>query len=258
MFREILLIFNKELKSYFVTPLVYIIFTVIFIISGSFFYNILVSYQTQLPEIIKNPWMLKMGFDELVTQSFFMQLSIIFLFFFPLLSMRIFAEENRSGTIEMLLTSPISQLSVIIGKFLAILFVFAIILGITISYFLLLMPYSNGVIKIYPLISSYIGWLLFGASLLSFGILASALTKSQLVASLIAFAFNLIFWIINSLSYYLTGTSGEFFSKISLMEHLQPFIKGVIDSRDIVYFVSIILIGLYLTNLSIESRRWRS
>lgn len=253
-----MIVFNKELKSYFISPLVYIIFTVIFIISGSFFYNILVSYETQLPEIVKNAWMMKMGFGELVTQNFFMQLSVIFLFFFPLLSMRIFAEENRSGTIEMLLTSPISQLSIIIGKFLAILFIFAIILGVTISYFLLLIPYSNGVIKIMPLISSYIGWLLFGASLLSFGILASALTKSQLVAALIAFAFNLIFWMINSLSYYLTGTGGMIFSKLSLMEHLQPFIKGVVDSRDIVYFLSIIIIGLYLTNLSIESRRWRS
>lgn len=258
MIKDIKNILAKELKSYFVSPMLYVIFTVIFIVSGIFFYNILVSYQSTLPELVKTNWGKKIGFELLVMKSFFDQISVVFLFFLPLLSMRILSEENKSGTLELLLTSPISQISIIIGKFLAVIIIYSIILVINAGYFLLIIPYASDVIKISQIISAILGVFLLGASLLSFGIFASSLTKSQIIAALISFAFNLIFWIINSLSYYFAGKTGEFFTAISLFEHFQPFVRGIVDTRGIIYFISVISLGLYFTNLAIESRRWRN
>lgn len=258
MLQEIKILFDRELKSYFVTPLIYVVFTVVFLIAGLIFYNYLTHYQTSLPEIMQSPKKDILGFDEIVLQPFFMTLSGIFIFILPLLSMKIFAEENRSGTIELLLTSPVRQLSVITGKFLAILFVFSIILLVSSSYFLLLFPYASNIIDFRQLLSVFCGLLFFGGTLLSFGILASSLTSSQLVAALISFGFNFIFWLFNSLSLYFTGTLGNIFSRISLSENLLPFIKGIFDTRSIIFFLSLIIFSLFLTDFNIESRRWRS
>ncbi|MDD5090455.1 MAG: Gldg family protein [Candidatus Wallbacteria bacterium] len=250
MFREIMVIFRKELRSYFVSPLVYTIFAVILFIAGFLFYSGLANYLANLPVIAGGQIGERSGFMELVANAFFLRMTALFILLLPLLCMRVFAEENRTGTMELLLTSPVSKTAIIAGKFLAVCLIQSIIIAIPAGYFLLLKPYAGQAVDVPQLFTAAAGSFLFSAALISFGLLASSLTKSQLVAALIAFAFNFTFLSVQSLSYYFVGKTGEFMARLSLVDHLQPFVQGIVDTRDLLYFLSLAGLGFFFTYLS--------
>ena len=181
-------------------------------------------------------------------------MAIILLFFTPVLTMKLFAEERKSGTIELLLTSPITDGQVVLGKFLASWTLLLIMLALTLFFPLLTRrfgPLDSGV-----LLSGYFGVILIGSSFLALGLLMSSMCKNQLVAALTSFGILITLWVIGSLSSQY-GAVGEFLSYLSLLEHYSDFARGVILLKDVIYHLSFTGVCLFATFKSIESSKWR-
>ena len=159
------------------------------------------------------------------------------------------------GTIELLLTAPVRDLEVVIGKYLASLTVFVIMLGLTLYYPVLLFWFGDP--DLGPVFSGYLGFFLLGASFLSVGLLASSLTGNQIVSAVLAFGLLLMVWMLAGAASFVSGTLAEVVNYISLSVHLGDFVKGVIDSTHIVYYLSFIALFVFLTARSLETRRWR-
>jgi ABC-2 type transport system permease protein len=169
--------------------------------------------------------------------------------------MRLFAEEKKSGTIELLLTYPVRDGEVLLGKYLAALTVFVAMLALTLAYPLIVAwvtPVEWG-----PLATGYLGLLLQGAAFIAIGILISSLTENQIVAAVATFGTLLIFWVIAWASDSAGGNLGRVLSHLSLTEHFDSFAKGVIDTKDLIYYLNLTILALFLTLRSLESKRWR-
>jgi ABC-2 type transport system permease protein len=249
-------IFKKEMRLYFTSPVAYVILAIFLIIAGYFFYSIFAFFTMASMQAAMNP---QMGRDLTVTDSvmrpLFSNISVILLLLIPLVTMRLFAEERRSGTIELLLTYPVRDGAVLVGKYLAALAMYAIMLVFTLLYPALLFYFAR--VEWGPLVTGYLGLLLMGATFLSVGIFASSLTENQIVASLITFGTLLIFWVIGWSAESVGGVWGRVLSDLSILEHYDTFSKGVLDTKDIVFYVNFTLLGLFLTLRSLEARRWK-
>ena len=257
--RNFYLIFKKEFKSYFASPVAYVVITMFLILTGYFFYNSLALFSTISFQATMNPMLAKqvglLNITESVVRPLFGNISIILLLMVPLLTMRLFSEEKKSGTIELLLTYPVTDMGILLGKFFACMAVFIIMIALTILYPLLVIVFGQP--EIGPIITGYIGLFLVGASFVSLGIFASSLTENQIIAATVAFGLLLLFWMI-SFSASLAGqTLGDILSYISLTAHLESFAKGVIDTTDIVYYLIFISLFLFLTLRILESKKWR-
>jgi len=257
--RNFYLIFKKEFKSYFASPVAYVVITMFLILTGYFFYNSLALFSTISFQATMNPMLAKqvglLNITESVVRPLFGNISIILLLMVPLLTMRLFSEEKKSGTIELLLTYPVTDMGILLGKFFACMAVFIIMIALTILYPLLVIVFGQP--EIGPIITGYIGVFLVGASFVSLGIFASSLTENQIIAATVAFGLLLLFWMI-SFSASLAGqTLGDILSYISLTAHLESFAKGVIDTTDIVYYLIFISLFLFLTLRILESKKWR-
>jgi ABC-2 type transport system permease protein len=181
--------------------------------------------------------------------------AVIALFLIPLISMRLFAEEKRQGTIELLVTSPIHDLEIIFGKWLAALLMYASLLAVLLIDLSFFFFYGNPNWK--PLLTGMLGLLLQGACLLALGAFISSLTKNQIVAGALGFGAALILWLLSWATAYGSSDTVQVLNYISIVSHLDTFTRGVIDSKDIVYYCSMIFLGLFLTSRSLESIRWR-
>jgi ABC-2 type transport system permease protein len=181
--------------------------------------------------------------------------SVVALFVLPMITMRSYSEEKRTGTIELLLTSPLTDVQIILGKFLGALALYAAMLLVTLVYIGILFWYGTPEWR--PIAVGYLGLLLMGASFISIGLLISSFTKNQIVAVMITFAVLLILWVINWLGTLGGPRTQEIISYLSITEHFEDFSKGVIDTKHLVYYLSFITFGLYLTTRSMDSERWR-
>ena len=187
--------------------------------------------------------------------SFFGNLAVIFLFIVPLFTMRLLAEEKRSGTMELLFTFPLTDWGVIMGKFLAALLLYALLLAITVLYslaFATVLKLDWGAIAV-----GYLGLLLLGGAFLALGLFCSSLTENQIIAAIIAFSLMLLFWIIGWYEELGPPAYQGFFKYISTMGHFDAFSRGVLDTRDILYYLGFIFFFLFLTKRQLESRQWR-
>ncbi len=249
-------IFKKELRLYFSSPIAYAVLTIFSLIAGWFFYNVFMYYSFVSMQSAMNPMMARdLSITEGVIRPLFSNISVIMLLMMPILTMRLFAEEKRSGTIELLLTYPVRDGEVLLGKYLAALAVFVAMLVLTLAYPLLIAwatPVDWG-----PLASGYLGLLLQGAAFIAVGILISSLTENQIVAAVATFGTLLIFWVIAWASDSAGGTLGRVLSHISLTEHFDSFAKGVLDTKDLIYYLDLTILALFLTLRSLESKRWR-
>ncbi len=257
--RNIYLIFSKELKSYFTSPIAYVVITIFLIITGYFFYNILatfslISFQAETNPIIARQYNL-LNINESVVRPLFGNISMIMLLMMPLLTMRLFAEEKKTGTIELLLTYPVKDVEVLVGKFLACVAVFGVMLLSTITYPVLLMVLGEP--EMGPIITGYLGLFLLGVAFISLGIFTSSLTENQIISATIAFGALLIFWLLSYSMLFAPPELGRLIAYISMTEHLESLAKGVLDTEDILYYINFTLLFLFLTLRSIESRRWR-
>lgn len=240
--KNIAAIFTREFTNYFVSVIAYIVLIVFISVSGFIFTIVLISgSQNQ-------------GESGFIIDVLFGNMSVTLLFLMPLLTMRLFAEEKRSGTIELLMTSPVKDSEVVIGKFLASLALLLMMLVPTLIFPLQVTQFGNP--DFGPIWSGYLGLVLLGASFLAVGIMVSSMTKNQIVAASSSWGLLLLLWIIGFLSNR-AGRLGDIFGYLSLIEHFQDFTRGVIAIKHLVYYLSFILVCLFLTVKSIESAKWR-
>jgi len=249
-------IFKKELRLYFTSPVAYVVFTIFLLIAGYFFYNIFAFFTLASMRSAMNPAMARdLNVTDGVIRPLFSNVSVILLLLMPLLTMRLFAEERRSGTIELLLTYPVRDGAVLLGKYLAALALYALMLALTLLY--------PGVVAYFvrleagPLLTGYLGLLLMGATFIAVGVFASSLTENQIVASITTFGILLIFWILGWSADYAGGTTGKVLQHLSILEHNESFARGVLDTKDIIYYVDFTVLALFLTLRSLETRRWK-
>lgn len=251
-----LTIARKELNSYFRSPIAYGVMAFFALIAGYFFYASVLYFVQRGIESSMMGQAMPMDMNEFVIRPFFSNVGVIALFLIPMITMRLFAEEKRTGTIELLLTSPLHDMETILGKFLGAMALYTgmlIISGLSLS---LLFAYGRPDWK--PIVVGYLGLLLQGGALLAIGTFISNCTKNQIVAGVAGFAVCLMLWILNWVSEFDASTPYKVLSYIAVTSHFDSFSKGVIDSRDVVYYLSVIFIGLFLTARSMESIRWRA
>jgi ABC-2 type transport system permease protein len=180
---------------------------------------------------------------------------VVLLLLIPLITMRLYAEERKTGTIELLLTSPLTDLQIILGKFLGALALFAVLLAVVFVYLSLLFIYGNPNFR--PVLANALGFFLFGGALLALGMWISTFTRNQIVAGSIALAAFLLLYVLDWVTAYSTGRVSEVISYMSLTKHFDNFSKGVVDLSDLVYYLSVIVLGIFLTSRSVEALKGR-
>ncbi len=186
-------------------------------------------------------------------------LGTVLLFVTPLLAMRLLAEELRSGTLEVLMTSPVREWQVVIAKWLAALIVLAIMIALTGFHVAIMARLATKGIATGPLLSSYLGILLLGASLLAIGTLTSSVTENQVVAAFLGIMVVMVLWFLPLIGDVWAGQSAaaSALKYLGLSDHYLNFGRGLIDSRDVIYFLVLTVGALYLATRALESRRWR-
>ena len=232
-----LAIAQRELKSFFVSTIAWIVMAAFLLISGFLFSAILLSTnEASLRYLISN-------------------LSVILLFIAPFLTMRLLAEENRMGTVELLLTNPVRDAEVVLGKFLGVMGFVLVMLLFTLYFPALLFVF--GTPDPGPMVAGYVGVMLQAAAFVAIGLAISSMTQNQIVAAFLTFAILLVMWLSDSMSNYLGKPLADIMKYISVTSHFQDFSRGVIDSSHIIYFVSVAVAALFVAYLSLQTRRWR-
>jgi ABC-2 type transport system permease protein len=249
-------IFRKELNSYFVSPIAYGLMAFFALVAGFFFYSATAMFVQQSMQAQMMGRGMPMSVNEWVVRPVLSNVSVIGLFIIPMITMRLFAEEKRSGTYELLATSPIRDYEIILGKWFAALVMYACILGVSLLDLLVLFAYGKPDWK--PMLVGYLGLLLQGGCLLAIGTFISNTTRSQIVAGVATFAVCLLLWVLDWVSAFETAAWAKVVSYMSVLTHFEPFSKGVIDTKDVVFYLSMTFLGLFLTARSMESLRWRA
>jgi gliding motility-associated transport system permease protein len=258
MIRNVLAVAGKEMRAYFHSPIAYLVMTVYTAICGFVFYSstaffVIQSFRMQSMGGMGMP---PMSLNENIIRPILGGvLTVVLLFLIPLITMRLYAEEKRSGTIELLLTSPLTDLEIILGKFLGALTMFVILEALTFLYFIVLFIYGNPSAK--PLLANALGILLYGAALLALGMWISTFTKNQIIAGAVAMSAFLLLYLLDWVSAYSQSTVGQVMSYLALTTHFDNFSKGVIQLSDVVYYLSVVMLGIFLTARSMEALKGR-
>jgi ABC-2 type transport system permease protein len=254
--RNVWIICRKELRSYFVSPVAYLLLAMFAVIFGFFFWNILGFFIREGTEAMMSGQMFPMNLNERVIRPLLSNISVVGLFLIPMITMRLFAEEKRTGTIELLATSPVSDLQVILGKWTAAIVLYGGMLLLSAVNFVFLFNYGRPDWK--PLAIGYLGLLLQAGALLAIGTFISTLTKNQIIAGAVTFAVCLLLWILEWVTGFDTATWARVMAYMSVITHFESFSKGLLDLKDAIFYVTLIFLGLFLTSRSLESLRWRS
>jgi len=249
-------IFKKEVGSYFLSPIAYVVITIFLILSGYFFYSSVAYYSLISLQAIQNPYMVSgLNLTEGLISPFFSNIGVIAMLIIPMLTMRLFSEEKKSGTIELIFTYPLRDLDILLGKFLAATLVYLTPIAVTLIYIIFIRTMAQ--LSIGPLLAGYIGLILMGEAFIALGILVSATTKNQIVAAIITFGILLLLWVIGWASSFTGPLFGKILNELSLVRHFENFSKGVIDIRDVVFYLIFTFYCLFLTCRVIESKNWR-
>ena len=252
---NILAIAHKEVKSYFSSPIAYIAIGLWALLYGYFFFAILNFFVRQSMQMSQfGPQ--SMNLNQQLIRPLLQNVTILVLFLMPMVTMRTYAEEKRSGTMELLLTSPITDFQIVLGKFFGALSLYAVMLLVTLLHLGALYFYG-GRPEWKPIITSYIGLLLLGGCFIAVGLFISSLTKNQIVAGMVTFAVFLLLWIITWMGNFFGPTGEKLTTYLSIIDHFDDFGKGVLDTTHLVYYLSFITFGLFLTAKSVDSERWR-
>lgn len=255
--KNVLTIMNRELRAYFASPLAYVVMACFLGIVGLFFVTYVIIYSQWSMQAAMNPMAAGSGgLEEIVIRNLYGTFAVIMIFLAPILSMRLLAEEQRLRTAELLLTAPVTTGQLVLGKYLAVLAFAAFMLLLTLQYPAYLM-FMGGTPELGPLAAIYLGALLMTGSVLAIGIFTSSLTSNQIVAAVLAFVISLFFWLIGSFGQVGAGEYSEFLGSLSIVTHYEDFMKGIVDTRSVVYYVTFIAFGLFLTQRVVDSGRWR-
>ena len=251
--RNIIAIADRELRAYFSSPIAYIIIGFFLLPFGVFFYLYLAAFVRQ--GLQQAQFGGAMNINQNVIRYVLQNASVIILFIMPMITMRTYSEEKRSGTIELLLTSPLTDVEIILGKFFGALGLYIAMLSVTLPYMGILFYYGNPEWR--PLVAAYLGLLLMGGAFVSLGLLISSTTNNQIVAGIVSFVVFLLLWIVGWFADSAGPTIGPITSWLSITEHFDDFSKGIIDTKHVIYYLSLITFGLFLTAKSVDSERWR-
>jgi ABC-2 type transport system permease protein len=257
--RNISAIVERELRAYFNSPIAYVVLTIFIFLSGLFFRSILASVmqlalaaQMQAQQLGPRP----IDMPGMISRGFLSTMSVILLFVMPMLTMGLFSEEKKRGTIELLLTSPLTDLQVVLGKFFAA--------GAFYLILLLSTWIPMGVLYLYgspasgPILTAYLGLLLYGLAILAVGLFISTLTENQIIAAILSFGAIMVLWLVDVVAQNSeSATSKGVLTYLSILSHLDDFMKGVLASSNIIFYLSLMLVALFLTYRSIDSLRWR-
>ena len=228
----------KEIKAYFGAPAAYVVGAMFLALTGVFFVSEITS-----------------PFAEADVRGIVDWASFFIIFLAPLLTMRLLAEEQKLGTLELLLTAPVRDWEVVLGKYLASMLILAAIVSATLYYVILL--YAFGDPDTGPIISGYLGLLLYGAAALAIGLLGSSLSGNQIVAAVVGIAVLLMLSYVDRVSGLVEGVVSQIVAGMSMNSHIVDFTRGVIDLSSVVYFVSLAAVFIFLTIRTLETRRWR-
>jgi ABC-2 type transport system permease protein len=253
-------VYRKEMGHYFVSPIAYI-FIGLFLFLSAYFFNYFLSAMIQQSSMMAMQGMRfgmppEVDVPGQVMRAFFGLLSTLILFFTPILTMGVYAEERKRGTMELLMTSPVTETQIVLGKFLASLTLFALMLLPTASYLVFMCLRSDPMPPWRMLLAGYAGVLLLGGSLLALGTFISSLTENQLIAAVLTFAAFLFVWVLDLGSNASSGI-GAVVQYLSVIRHYDDFTRGIIDTSALLYYFSFIALFIFLTVRSIDSMRWR-
>lgn len=253
-------IFRKELRVTFVTPVAYVALCVFILITGFFFTNILGGFNHRIATYAQmRPRMLQyMNFTDQVLQPVFYNVAVVFVFVVPFITMRLVAEERRSNTFELLRSCPVTPLQITLGKYLASLVVVLAMVALVLVYPLLVWAYAEVGGPDWPTVwTGLLGIFLAGAAFTAVGLLVSSLTSSQIVAAAITFCVLLLLWVAGWAADDHAGVTREVLLGLSAVEHIRSFTRGLLDVKDLVYYLSMAVLGLLMTRRVLESHRWR-
>jgi ABC-2 type transport system permease protein len=254
--RNLYAVFKREVQSYFTQPIAYVVLGSILLIVGFLYYQSWRWFLGVSFEAMRNPMFAReLDLSTMVVGSTISTVGVVSVFVLPLLTMRLWAEEKRSGTVEILLTLPLRDLDIVLGKFLASLAVYGVLLALTLLYPLIAANFGR--LDPGPILSGYLGTLLLGSTLLAMGFLCSTWTENQIVACAMAWAGFLFFWLIGHAADFAGGTLGMVLTHLSFANHHENFVKGIIETPDVAFFLLGCVFCLFLTLRSIESTRWR-
>jgi ABC-2 type transport system permease protein len=253
--RNIWAVASKELRGYFTSPVAWVMMGLFALIFGYFFVSYLAFFVRNSMQAAFGQGPQTMNINMELIRPLLGNASVLVLFLLPMVTMRTYSEEKRSGTIELLLTSPLTDFEIIIGKFLGTVGLYVALLGVTLLYIVILFIFGQPEWK--PIVSGYLGLLLLGSCFISLGLFISSTTKNQMVAGAATFVVGLLFWIVSWIADSAGPMMSQVLSYLSITEHFDDFGKGIIDSKHLVYYLSFIAFGLFLTLKSVDSERWR-
>jgi ABC-2 type transport system permease protein len=279
--RNTLAIAAREVRAYFTSPLAYVVIGVFLLLSGYIFWASLVRFSELCLRFASNPYFSsQLNVNDMVVRPLFGTMGIIFLLLLPVVTMRLLAEERKTGTAELLFTCPVTSGQVVLGKYLGAACLLVVMIGVTLTYPILISN-SGAAPDMKPTFVGYLGVLLMGLALLAIGLFFSALTDNQIVAAVSAFGAFLMLWVIDwmagsatvTLGTMMNGvtlglwekfglgtggpTLGDLLGSLSIIGHLNDFRKGLLDAQHVIFYVSVIFMALFVTQRVLESRRWR-
>src|SRR5215510_13497103 len=257
--RNVLTIIGKELRSYFVSPIAYVVLTGFLLLGGWFFFNLLSRFSLLLTLYTQfqggGEAASRLNLNDYVIAPLMHNLSIVLVILVPMITMRAYAEEKKSGTYELLLTSPVRTGELVLGKFLASFLFICIMIGLTGIYPVILLVFGNPEIGV--MAAGYLGLLLVATAFVAVGLLTSSFTENQIIAAVSGLVATLLLYIIRWPAETAGNVLGPLLRYLSITEHFSDMVKGLIDTRGLVYFASLIILALFLTQRSVESLRWR-
>ena len=254
---KIAALYRRELSYYFQSPVAYAVTTLFLLLSGYFFYNLLGYFNLESMRAMQSPMQAGLlSLTSSVLAPLFGNMSSVLLLMLPLLTMRLFSEERRSGSAELLFTYPVSDTQVILGKFLAAVTVHGVMLAMTLPFMALLYHFANP--ETGPILSGYLGLFLMGVAFVAMGLFFSALSESQLVAGAMTFGCALLFLVIGWMTPFVSGATAAVLAQLSMVKHLDGMARGVIDSNDLVFYLNLTVFFLFMCARVLDSARWRS
>jgi ABC-2 type transport system permease protein len=256
--RNALVIAGREIAAFFVQPIAYVVMTVFLLLGGWFFFALLRRFDLiqQMYLAMQNPMALqRMNLNQMVIEPLLHNLAIVLVILVPAITMRSFAEEKRSGTYELLLTAPVRTAEVVAGKFIAAAVLILVMVALAGIFPLILVIFGNPEIGV--IASGYLGLAFLGVAFVSVGLFTSSLTQNQIIAAISCFGALLLLYVISWPAETGGGAGSGLLRYLSLPEHFATMVRGVISTKDIIYFLSVVAVALFLTQRSVESARWR-
>lgn len=260
--RNALTIAGREIRSYFSSPVAYVLLATFLGLGGYFFYAMVMVFDDQFQQALayaqatKDSSILqRLNLNELVIRPLLQNMSVLLIFIVPAVTMRMFPEEKRSGTYELLMTSPVSVGEIVLGKFLGGLVLILLMVGLSGFFGLLLMAYGNPEIPL--MLTGYLGLILMAVAFLAIGTLISSFTDNVVIAYIGALFLLMVLFTVGWLGETVQGSWGEIIKYLSVTDHFGEMTKGIIGTKDLIYFATIVVVSLFLTHRSVESVRWR-